>query len=358
MAYSSITKPSDYFNTVLWAGNSDTTRNITGVGFQPDWVWVKNRSLASDHRVADAVRGANKGLVPNGTDAEDTSTTAVKSFLSDGINIGNEQSFNRNGDNHVGWFWKANGSGSSNTDGSITSSVSANTTAGFSIVSYTGNGTSGATVGHGLGSTPKMIIARKRNGAENWLVYHEEIGNSDRLLLNTTAAATTDNIWTSSPTSSVFSIHSVDGINGSGNTYIAYCFAEKKGYSNFGFYKGNGNANGPFVYTGFKPAFVMIKQTNTTGNWAISDNQRKQNGGNQDGGNGNFVPHMLAANLNNDEAHFGGGSGNKQDFLSNGFKLRDTGGYGNGSGSTYIYMAFAENPLVANVNGGIPATAR
>jgi hypothetical protein len=360
MAYSSITKPSDYFNTKLYTGTG-ATRSITGIGFQPDWIWTKGRSGTYDtesHKLYDAVRGTTKELRSDVTNAESTNSGGVTSFDSDGYGLGAGGGVNGASTEYVSWNWLAGGTPSSNTDGSITSSVSANTTAGFSIVSYTGNGTSGATVGHGLGSTPKMIIARKRNGAENWLVYHEEIGNSDRLLLNTTAAATTDNIWTSSPTSSVFSIHSVDGINGSGNTYIAYCFAEKKGYSNFGFYKGNGNANGPFVYTGFKPAFVMIKQTNTTGNWAISDNQRKQDSGNQDGGNGNFVPHMLAANLNNDEAHFGGGSGNKQDFLSNGFKIRDTGGYANTSGGSYIYMAFAEHPLVANVNGGLPATAR
>jgi hypothetical protein len=347
MAYSSITKPTDYFNTVLWAGNSDTTRNITGVGFQPDWVWVKNRSLASDHRVANAVRGANKGLVPNGTDAEDSSTTAVKSFLSNGIQVGNEQSFNRNGDNHVGWFWKANGAGSSNTDGSITSTVSANTTAGFSIVTYSGNATAGATVGHGLGAVPKMLIVRKYNTTKDWNVYHNSIGATKGMYVNLTNAEQTHTNWNNTtPTSTVFSIGSDDQVNGSSGNYIAYCFAEKKGYSKFGGYTGNGNADGVFVYTGFKPAFILARRTDATDNWVMYDNKRSGYNPQNDRlyPNGNFAEE--------------GTTDKMFDMLSNGFKARATWSTINASGGSYIYMAFAEQPLVANVNGGLPATAR
>ena len=345
MAYSSITKPGDYFNTKLYTGNG-STQSITGVGFQPDWVWSKSRTEARGHNLNDVVRGSTKWLGSNDTSAELTVATGVTSFDSDGFSLGSSADFNNNTQNYVSWNWLAGGSASSNTDGSITSSVSANTTSGFSIVSYSGNGTSGATVGHGLGSTPKMIIARKRNTTENWIVYNEAIGNSNILLLNTTAASTADNIWTSSPTSSVFSIHSADGINGSGGTYIAYCFAEKKGFSEIGSYVGNGNTNGTFVYTGFKPAFTIIKRTDSAENWHIFDNKRDTS---------NPTNTDLRPNLSNAETS---GSFSDMDFLSNGFKFYNSDNDYNAADATYIYMAFAENPLVANVSGGLPATAR
>ena len=344
MAYSSITKPSDYFNTKLYTGNGTTDHAITGVGFQPDLNWIKERSNADNHIIHQVGFNAGDYLVTNSTQELSNSGEMTKSLDSDGFTVGTRGEVNTDSSNYVSWNWLAGGTPSSNTDGSITSTVSANTTSGFSIVSYTGNATSGATVGHGLGSTPKMIIARKRNGTENWLIYNEAIGNSNIILLNTGAASTADNIWTSSPTSSVFSIHSVDGINGSGNTYIAYCFAEKKGYSKFGSYTGNGDADGPFIYTGFKPAWTIIKRSNNSGSWYIHDSTRKPFNENDA---------ALVANSTNSE------SGEKIDYVSNGFKHRiGANGNFNGSGDTYIYMAFAENPLVVNVNGGLPATAR
>jgi len=336
MAYSTINKPTDYFNTVLWTGNSDTTRNITGVGFQPDLSWVKNRSLASDHRVHDAVRGANKGLVPNGTDAEDSSTTAVKSFLSDGIQIGNEQSFNRNGDNHVGWFWKANGSGSSNTDGSITSSVSANTTAGFSIVKWTSSSGSD-TIGHGLNSAPEIIHTNRLAATESWSSHTSIVdGSWDYLRLNTTDGKG-DSSYTA-PTNSVFYYN-----YGSVHNFISYCFHSVKGFSKIGKFTSIGNDDGAFIYTGFKPALVMIKPNATDGwsHWYVFDYKR-------DHAQLNDGP--LYWNLNTQEGYYGGSPASNYsqiDILSNGFKIRRDGNWGvGGNGQQCLYYAIAAQPLV------------
>ena len=347
MAYSSITKPTDYFNTQLWTGNSTANRSLTGFGFQPDFVWIKNRDTARYHVLMDAVRGASKIVYSNISNAEVTDTNQLESFDSDGITVGTDNNVNKNGSPHVGWTWKANGTGSSNTDGSITSTVSANTTAGFSIVSYTGNGTSGATVGHGLGVAPKMIITKTRSTIDAWYVYSESLGNTKRLGLNETqAAATSSTYWNNTtPTSSVFTLGNNSGNNGNGTTMIAYCFAEKKGYSKFGSYTGNGNSDGTFVYTGFKPAFVMIKHTNGTSNWTINDTGRDPTNVNN-----------LRLFPNQDVTESSGSD--SMDMLSNGFKFRSTDGGNNGSGDTYTYMAFAEEPLVANVGQSIPATAR
>ena len=357
MAYSAITKPTDYFNTVKWTGTGDATTAVTGVGFQPDWVWIKNRDVGDDHMVFDAVRGTTKPIFTNSSNAESTNAESLQSFDTNGFTTGNHRGTGGdNGNPMVAWNWKANGSGSANTDGSINSTVSVNTTAGFSIVKWTGNNYGGATVGHGLGAVPKMIIFRNYSVTEDWTVYHQGLtSNNYKVDLNNNSAeanVTNPYLENTTPTNSLITLGDHQRVNGSGNSIIAYCFAEKKGFSKFGSYTGNGNANGTFIYTGFKPAWVMIKQVNTTGNWALSDNKRNNTGG------GNFVSHTLAANLYQNESYFGGGAGNKQDYLSNGFKIRDTGGYANTSGGTYIYMAFAEESLVANVGQGIPATAR
>ena len=342
MAYTTIKKPSDYFNTKLYTGNG-STQSITGVGFQPDLLWFKNRDSAINHMWFDSVRGIDKYFYGNLNEAEGTSATILTAIGSDGFSVGANNNVNGSGNGIASWNWLANGAGVSNTDGSITSTVSANTTSGFSIVSYTGTG-SLATVGHGLGVTPKMIIVKTRGSAGDWSVYHSSLGNTKNLKLNTTAAEQTSiNYWNNtSPTSSVFTVNDEGNVNGSSVAMIAYCFAEVKGFSKFGSYVGNGSADGTFIYTGFAPSFVLIK--NTTGDqWLIKDNKRP-------GYNPN---NTLYANLTNAEDT---SSTVYTDFLSNGFKLRGTYGGQNTSNVKYIYMAFAENPLVGTNN--IPTTAR
>jgi hypothetical protein len=341
MAYTTIDNPFKYFNTVLHTGNG-SARTITGVGFQPDWVWLKSRSSSGSHYFYDVARGDNLTLQSNSTAAEANVTTdftggGVGSQASDGFTIvagtSNTDNVNTNSTTYVSWNWLAGGTASSNSDGSITSSVSASTTAGFSIVSYTGNATAGATVGHGLGSVPKMIIQKNRSVVENWATYHASLGNANNLLLNgTNASVSTSDYNSTSPTSSVFSLGSGSGTNGNGNNMIAYCFAEKKGYSKFGSYTGNGNADGAFVYTGFKPAWIMVKRTGGVTNWQIQDSKR-------DGFNDQNK--RILANVNEAEK-----TSQMWDQLSNGFKIRVTSENANGSGMSYIYMAFAEAPFV------------
>ena len=349
MAYTTINKSTDYFNTKLYSGNDTNGHAITGVGFQPDWTWIKCRTHTEDHNLYDAVRGAQKSLVPNSTQVEGDYSTVLQSFNTDGFTVGTSGWVNDNGKTYASWNWKANGAGSANTDGSINSTAtSANTTTGFSIVKYTGNQTSGATVGHGLGAVPKMIIVKNLNDTENWVVYHASLGNTKRLSLNLTEEETTDSaVWNNTtPTSSVFSLGNSDKSNNVNIPYIAYCFAEKKGYSKFGSYVGNGNADGTFVYTGFKPAFVMVKRSSGTDNWMITDNKRSSSGGN------NAIDRRILPNLSNAEYT----NTSPMDILSNGFKHRDGDDINNASGSTYIYMAFAENPFTSST--GTPVTAR
>jgi len=348
MAYTVIDKPSDYFNTVLYTGNQ-TARNIT-MDFAPNWVWIKKRTGASgtsNHYLLDSVRGANKVLYSNATNAEETNTNSVTAFNSDGFSLGNDTDVNVNSGTFVSWNWKAGTSVSGNTGGSGTAksySGSVNTDAGFSIISYTGNFTNGHTIPHHLGAVPKMIIVKNyANASESWNVYHESIGNTKYLALNTTAAADTAPRWNNtSPTSTVFSNGANGASNANNETIIAYCFAEKKGYSKFGSYTGNGNADGTFVYTGFKPAMVIVKLSSGSNNWNIHDNKRDTF---------NVVDRKLEPNVTDADSE-----DSPKDFLSNGFKCRGTGGNLNASGSTYIYMAFAENPFVTST--GIPATAR
>ena len=351
MAYTTIKKPSDYFNTVLYVGNETDNHAITGVGFQPDFVWAKNRTVAESHNLFDSVRGATKLLIPNTTPAESTQATFLKSFDTDGFTLGTSNNINDSGANLVAWNWLANNtSGSSNTDGSITSTVSANTTSGFSIVSFTGTGSAG-TVGHGLNSNLGMIIVKSRTSAgSNWTCWHKTLNQTDDyIFLNTTGAkGTISNVWNSTaPTSSVFGVPSGGYDNNlSGNNMIAYCFAEKQGFSKFGSYVGNGNADGTFVYTGFKPAWVMIKSSSSaTTNWQIFDNKRTNNASNP-------TDDIIFANTSGAENL--DSTANPIDFLSNGFKCRGTNVNSNSSGVSYIYMAFAAEPLV----GDNPATAR
>ena len=350
MAYISF-QPSDHFNTLLYTDNG-ANRTLTGVGFQPDWVWIKTRNHANSHNIFDAVRGANKVLRSNQTAAEVTTTDTLTAFTSDGFSLGVDASgygVNYDNKNEVAWNWKANGQGSANSDGTITTTyTSANTTAGFSIVKYTGGGAN-ATIGHGLGVAPKMVIVKRLTGSGfQWMIYNKNVGNDKYLNLDDAGAesGSSAGYWNNTdPTSSVFSIGADTAISGSGVAHIAYCFAEKKGFSKFGSYTGNGNANGTFIYTGFKPAFFLWKRYNSTGGWYQVDNKRNTF---------NLVDTPLGANDSAVESAFG--TVQNMDFLANGIKLRGTNVDSNYDGGQYIYMAFAEEPLVSSNN--IPATAR
>jgi len=361
MAYTTIDNPELFFQTLIWTGDGSGTKSFTLDGsenMQPDWVWSKPRdslsSITGNHFLFDSVRGAGaeKELVSNNDGSEGANANQVygyiSSFNSDGFTTtagsSNNDYFNKNSIKYVSWNWKAGGSASSNSNGSITSSVSASTTAGFSIVSYTGTG-SNATIGHGLGVTPKWIIFKNRSATKGWSVYHTSYGATKFMFLNETGAPQTYSPMfnDTEPTSSLFSVGTDLATNVSGNNYIAYCFAEKKGYSKFGSYTGNGNADGTFVYTGFKPAWVLVKNTSGSGdNWTILDNKRL--GYNPDN-------RLLFPNANNADY-----TAVNLDLLSNGFKARSTDTTFNGSGATYIYMAFAENPFVTST--GVPNNAR
>ena len=359
MAYTTIDDPSAHFHTRLFQGDGSSgltvTNNANAGDFKPDWLWIKNRAGTYGTRsneLMDSNRGANKALESDDTEAEFT-RSGTNSFNTNGFTVGDDLGVNSSASPSVAWQWKANGgTTSSNGDGSITATVQANTTAGFSIITYTGNGTSGATIGHGLGKVPKWIVQKSRERTDyNWQVYHEAVSSdpeTDFFRLNTTAAVADDaTIWNdTAPSSSVITLGNSIGGNANGEGIVVYAFAEIKGYSKFGSYTGNGNADGTFVYTGFKPAWIMLKRTDSTNNWNIFDNKRDVD---------NQVGNVLYANLSNaEEADASHSSAN--DFLSNGFKLRETGNAINGSGATYVYIAFAEHPFVSSK--GVPVTAR
>jgi hypothetical protein len=349
MAYSTITKPSLYFNTKLYTGNGTDARSITGVGFQPDWVWIKDRDSTGYHNIFDSIRGATKRIHTNTTGSENTTAESLQSFNSDGFTVGTNTEVNKNNDNYASWNWKAGTtSGITTTGADITpSSYSMNATSGISIIKFTGNGVDGAKIAHGLGAVPELIISKRLENSNYWAVYHKTDA-TDYLVLNTTAAFSDAPIWKdTAPTSVYYQTDNSTSVNPSGETVVAYCFKSVKGYSKIGTYTGNGNANGTFVYTGFKPAFTIIKQSSASGqNWQITDNKRNSF---------NTVDKLLYANENNAEVTSGS---HPIDFLSNGFKCRGTGSGNNTSGATYIYMAFAAEPLVANVGASIPATAK
>ena len=327
--------PSEHFNTVLYSGNG-STQSITGVGFQPDWTWVKGRSATEFHYLWDVVRGVGESLYSDLTDAENTDNK-VTSFDSDGFSVSASGHTNASSVTYVAWNWKANGSGGTgHTQGTITSTVSANQDAGFSIVSWVGTETN-STIGHGLSKAPEMMILKGRETTEPWFVYHTGTGNTSRMQLNsnTTPYASVQYWNNTTPASSVFTVGINDGTNDLNNEMIAYCFHSVDGYSKVGSYTGNGSSSdGPFVYTGFRPAMVIRKRsTGATGHWYITDNER-------DGFNGDSSNDTLFADATNTELEAG-----RIDLLSNGFKVRTNDGQVNASGGEYIYIAFAETPF-------------
>ena len=344
-----INKSSEYFNTKLYTGTG-SEQSISSLDFSPDLTWIKNRDTTDWHRLLDSVRGATEELYSNDTSAEVTQAQSLKSFDSNGFTLGTLAEVNTSGENYASWSWRGSDSSpATNNDGSITSTVSANTTSGFSIVSYTGNGSTSGTVGHGLGVAPKMIMIKNRDDANAWAVYHESIGATNYLELNTTSASTDLDIFNdTAPTSSVFSFGNYSdvggGTGGNGENIIAYCFAEKKGFSKAFSYTGNGSTDGSFIYCGFRPAFVLWKSSSESvgRNWHIYDNKRSTY---------NELNKRIRANTSDAEQTVTG-----MDFTSNGFKLRTSDGNYNGSGQTYIGIAFAENPIVGS--NGVPSCAR
>ena len=356
MAYTTIDDPSAYFQTALYTGNG-STQNITNDGnsdLKPDLVWTKCRSGASHHTNVDSSRGAGIQFYPNLANAEET-VSGVSAFLTDGFSLGNNGTANSDGATYVAWQWKAN----AGTTVSVTESGNnpggthqANTTSGFSIVTYTGTGATG-TVTHGLGVAPNMILVRNRDVGDPWAVYYGDA--TDYLVLNDTAATVDNAAWwnDTAPSSTVFTVSTDHSVNADGEDYSAYCFAEKQGFSKFGSYVGNGNADGAFVYLGFAPAWLLIKRFDAGAtNWNLYDNKRESSGG-------GFAAGQDASRRlfpNNTEAESANTVADEMQFTSNGFKLRGTQGSLNGSGNEFIYMAFAESSFVTST--GTPATAR
>ena len=346
MAYTTIDNSGSFMNTVLYAGNSPSTQSITGVGFQPDLVWIKSRSSTEWHNIVDAVRGNTSNIYSNAINAADTASR-VTAFGADGFSLGAIDGVNNGADNFVSWNWKANGAGSAAYhDGAILySTLSVNTTSRFSISTYNGSGSAGATFGHGLGVVPNMVVIKRTGTNDDWQVYHSantSAPETDYLVLNTNAA-TTDALdrWNdTAPTTTLVTLGDADAVNASGNGYVAYCFADVAGYSKFNSYTGNGDADGTFIYTGFRPAFVIIKAASVQ-NWVMFDSKRL---GYNDY-NKNLHPNEPAAE---EVLAF--------DILSNGFKPRTTDGKINTSSVNYIYMAFAEAPFVNS--SGVPCNAR
>ena len=331
-----VAKPNTLMDVALWTGNT-TARTISGLNFSPDLVWIKNRSTAQSHTLYDTVRGATLALVPNGTDGELTLTNFLTAFTSDGFSIGTDNNPNGSGNGIVAWAWDAGTSTVSNTAGSITSQVRANASAGFSVVTYTGNAVQGATVGHGLGVAPSFIITKARSNLTAWGVYHASVGATKGLELNDPMAAyTTNGYWNNTaPTSTVWSNYYFNTNNASGYTYVAYCWAPVVGYSAFGSFAGNGSSDGPFIYTGMRPKWLLVKKAvGGTSDWWIWDVARDTY---------NVADSILYPNIADEEVTDAPVFG--YDILSNGFKVRNANGTVNNAAHTYIYAAFAENPF-------------
>ena len=354
MAYTGINKSSEHFETLIYSGNASNPRTLSGLDFQPDWVWLKNRTDSNGHTLADSIRGSNVSISSDSTAAEVTNKSDghLDAFTSDGFTVGagssSDARVNDGSHTYVAWNWKAGGSASNNTDGNTTTSVSVNQDAGFSIMKYAGDGND-STIGHGLGAKPEYIIFKETDGAESWRVHSIYTPNnaSNTLALNLADAAFSQSNWISAISNTTISIGTDSSFNTDGNNYIAYAFAPKQGYSKIGSYTGNGNADGSFVYLGFKPAWVLIKNTDDSDDWTIWDNKR------EDYAPGNPNESILVPNASDAELD---ATARAVDFLSNGFKLRTNNTEINTTAEVYIYIAFAENPLVTST--GVPATAR
>ena len=354
MAYTTIDNPELYFQTKLYTGN-DGTLAVTLDGskdMQPDWVWIKARNYAINHSLFDSVRGIKKELNSNATTAEETENDMLTVFGTDGFTVGSAGGVNSSSRNYVAWNWKAGTSFSNDASatsvGTIDSSGSASSDAGFSIASYTGTGSAG-TIKHGLGSTPAFMMVKNRGAAQGWCIYHHKntsAPETDFLSINSDdATVDASDRWNdTAPTSSVFSVADHADTNGSSATYIGYFFNEVKGYSKFGGFTGNGNADGPYLYCGFRPAYVMIKKTSGVNEYGVWDNKRSTF---------NVTDDIIYANLTNTEA---ADNANGLDFVGNGFKIKASGDLFNANGGSYIFMAFAEAPFV-NSNG-VPCNAR
>ena len=349
-AYTTIDDPTLHFQVLTYTGDGESTRALTLPGdtdMAPDLVWIKQRNTTRNHQVNDRVRGTSKVLLADLADAEDATGGTVKAYGTDGFSVNDSANANEDSGTYVAWCWKANGTGSANTAGSInTAATSANTTSGVSINTYEGTG-SATTVGHGLGAVPEIIIIRSRDTASvDWAFFHGILGGTKYLLFNTAGAAgTASSLWNDTdPTSTVFTIGTTSKVNTDDENYVAYVFTSKQGFSKFGSFIGNGNANGPFIYTGFRPAFVILKTSSRAGtdDWRLYDNKRL--GYNVD--NNSLMPNTTAVPRTDDDI----------DLLSNGFKLRNTPNDVNPAGETAVYMAFAEAPFVNSE--GVPNNAR
>ena len=345
MAYSTIDDPTLYFNTVLYTGTG-SEQTVSGVNFSPGLTWLKSRSNGQPNVLSDSVRGGNKQLYTADTQAETTYGQYLKSFNSDGFVLGTDSGINQSSQTFVSWNWKAGGSASNNTDGNKTISLSVNTTAGFSVGTYAGTGQD-STIGHGLGAVPDWLMIKNRSsGSRKWQLWHNGLtGTNKYLAIDRSDAELTDSAsWDNTAHSNtVWNTYGSGEANQNGENFVCYAWTSIQGFSKFGSYTGNANANGPFIYTGFKPAWIMTKQINGGSSWIVHDNKRDPI---------NTVTEYFTVE-ENDAA---GTLANSYDLCSNGFKVRTSNGDRNSNGDTFAYWAFAESPLVNSE--GIPNNAR
>ena len=358
-AYTTIDDPSAYFQTALYTGNAgyNTITNDGNSDLAPDLIWGKCRSTSKTHFLYDTTRGAEKRIESDNTGSEDTSTNGVLNFYTDGFRLGSGNTENDNNETYVAWQWKANGgTTSSNTDGDLTSTVQFNSTAGFSIITYTGKSPiEPLDVGHGMGEVPDMFIIKNRSGSRLWAMYHKELTSPAQnryLILNDHQYGELANSTVfryEAPTTTIIKTGENAAVNQPNENFVVYAWKERQGFSKFGKYFGGGSGVRPFIYTGFKPAWVMIRNISSASNWEMFDIKRNP---------ANVANLKLGANLSVAEngSDLGSTSQNNIDILSNGFKMRTSSTDTNASGDTYIYIAFAENPFVTST--GVPATAR